>query len=483
VSFERHDFDELEAIERWAVSETTPALSRYCPHTPTPKQQQFLALQTLEALYGGQAGGGKSDALPMGALQYVDVPGFAALLLRRTYADLSLPGALMDRVREWLAPTDARWHADSKTWQFPKGGSITFGYLETDSDIFRYQSAEFQYIGFDELTQFTRRQYTYLISRLRRPDGSSDALGRVPLRMRAATNPGGIGHRWVMERFGLKRDGTQTPNHPRPFVPARLSDNAHIDAEAYRRSLAELDSTTRDQLEHGRWVADGHGRIYPFDPEVHAIDGAPEIVRPFRVLGVDLGSSEIKPTTSFTDIEWDSYDPCTYVVESVKLPGLDVTGCAEQIKKRREDRDGYLAIVVDPGALGTGYIREFRARHHLPIVEAQKRDKLAFRKLLRAAIERGHVKYYRLLCEALEVETDELIWDEDGLDSVPGLDDHCSDGLLYSWRYSRAHFSRTPAKSPAPGTPEADEAEAARIKAREIEAHRARQERPGWEDW
>ena len=75
-------------------------------------------LRHLEAFYGGAAGGGKSIALLMAALQYVDVPGYAAIIFRRSYADLSLPGALMDRAHEWLGSTDAVWHEQIKTWVF-----------------------------------------------------------------------------------------------------------------------------------------------------------------------------------------------------------------------------------------------------------------------------------------------------------------------------------------------------------------------------
>ena len=100
----------------------------------------------------------------MAALQYIDVPGYRALLFRRTFADLNLPGALMDRARDWLGGTPARWNAHDHVWTFPSGASLTFGYLETERDKYRYQSSELQYIGFDELTQFGESPSTSICS-------------------------------------------------------------------------------------------------------------------------------------------------------------------------------------------------------------------------------------------------------------------------------------------------------------------------------
>lgn len=227
-------------------------MTTYIPHQPTEKQAAFLLLDGLEALYGGAAGGGKSDALLMAALQYVDVPGYSALLLRRTYADLALPGALMDRAAEWLMGTDARWNDREKTWSFPSGATITFGYLEHERDRYRYQGAEFQFIGFDELTQFSEPQYRYLFSRLRRLDGVN-----IPIRMRSASNPGGIGHEWVYERFLVTGCSAG-----RVFIPAKLIDNPHLDQQEYQRSLMELDPLTREQLLGGVWSVDPTARAF-----------------------------------------------------------------------------------------------------------------------------------------------------------------------------------------------------------------------------
>ena len=227
---------------QWEIFKRTVLQNKYIPHNPSEKQTEFLILPDPEALYGGAAGGGKSDALLMAALQYVEVPEYAAILFRQSYADLSLPGALMDRAHGWLFQTDARWGDLKKTWIFPSGATLSFGYLENENDKYRYQSAEFQFVGFDELTQFTESQYTYLHSRLRRLKNS-----KIPIRIRAASNPGGRGHEWVKNRFNVLGLGGK------PFIPARLSDNPHIDQDEYEKSLNELDHITRAQLKDGDW--------------------------------------------------------------------------------------------------------------------------------------------------------------------------------------------------------------------------------------
>lgn len=221
----------------------------FIPHQPFKRQAVFLALDDKEALYGGAAGGGKSDALLMAALMFVDEPGYNAILFRKTYADLNLPEAIMSRSHEWLGGTAAKWDGADYRWTFPSGATLSFGYLNHDKDKFRYQSAAFQFIGFDELTQFPAEHYLYLFSRLRKGKGVN-----IPLRMRGGTNPGGLGNDWVYDRFVMDRE--------RQFIPALLAENPFIDQEEYRKSLAELDDTTRKQLEEGLWVTDPAGKPF-----------------------------------------------------------------------------------------------------------------------------------------------------------------------------------------------------------------------------
>lgn len=212
--------------------------NRYIPHEPTIPQARFLLSLDRELCYGGQAGGGKSDALLMAALQFVEVPGYNAIIFRKTFQDLALPDAIMSRSLMWLKGTDAKWNGDNHRWVFPSGATLTFAYLDTENDKYNYQSAQFQFVAFDELTQFTESVYTYLFSRLRRPEGSV-----LPLRMRSATNPGGVGHAWVRARFVDTGE----------IIKATLHDNPYIDQVAYEESLSKLDAVTRAWLKDGNW--------------------------------------------------------------------------------------------------------------------------------------------------------------------------------------------------------------------------------------
>lgn len=150
----------------------------------------------------------------------------------------------MDRSFEWWGGK-ARWSSDKHAWIFPSGATVGFGYLQEKTDKYRYQSAEFQYIAFDELTQHREDDYRYLFSRLRRLEGVD-----IPLRMRAASNPGGIGHDWVKQRFLV-----EGASHGRAFVPAKLNDNPFLDRASYIKTLSNLDPVTRAQLLNGDWSA------------------------------------------------------------------------------------------------------------------------------------------------------------------------------------------------------------------------------------
>lgn len=259
-------------------------LNKYIHHYPDiPQQAKFLSLTCKEALYGGAAGGGKSDALLMAALQYVDVPGYAAIIFRKTYQDLSLPGGLIPRSHEWLAGTDARWDNTTKTWLFPSGAKLSFGYMDSALDHYRYQGSEFQYIGWDELTQFTQAKYEYMYSRLR-----STVSINVPFRVRGATNPGGIGHMWVKKRFVDEK----TRARDAVFIPAKVYDNPHIKIKEYVDSLNYLDPVTRERYLNGDWVIVEAGQMFRREWYGDPVDVAPQHL--LKVVAWDLAATEVE---------------------------------------------------------------------------------------------------------------------------------------------------------------------------------------------
>jgi predicted phage terminase large subunit-like protein len=196
-----------------------------------------------------------SDALLMDALLYVDQPDYAGLLIRRTFAELALPGALMDRAAEWLGGKGCKWDSETHTWRFPSGATLTFGHMETTGSRSRYQSSEFSYIGVDEAVLLREADYLFLFSRLRRKAGSM-----IPGRMRSATNPPTleyVGSDWYERRFSPER-----PQPHRPFVKATLWDNPHIDQADYVSKLNRLDPVTRERLLHGNWKIRAAGKLF-----------------------------------------------------------------------------------------------------------------------------------------------------------------------------------------------------------------------------
>ncbi|HEV8177812.1 MAG TPA: hypothetical protein VGP44_09010, partial [Gemmatimonadales bacterium] len=127
----------MQAEELW------PRLNRYIPIRPTPKQAAFLLVPHKEAFYGGAAGGGKSVAMLSAALQYVDVPNYAALLIRRSYMELMQPNGLIDLSKKWLSSTDAVWRESDYTWRFPSGATLTFRYLQDLRSELAFQGGEY----------------------------------------------------------------------------------------------------------------------------------------------------------------------------------------------------------------------------------------------------------------------------------------------------------------------------------------------------
>jgi phage terminase large subunit len=237
-----------------AASEKRRLLDDILGYKPFPKQRQFHVSPAKYRLFGGAAGPGKSKALLMEAVvQALDHPNVNTLLLRRTFPELET--SLLHYFRRDV-PRElyVAFHESKHLVEWKNGSTTRFGYCASEHDVYQYQGAEYLFIGIDELTLFTLRQWQFLTSRNRCP-----VPGTFPC-MAGATNPGKIGHAWVK---ALWIDMQPAPGMERPeeynagdydFIPARFFDNPIYAADKnYQKTLLALPTNLKRAFFDGDW--------------------------------------------------------------------------------------------------------------------------------------------------------------------------------------------------------------------------------------
>lgn len=239
----------------------------------TQKQNKFINADADEVLFGGAAGGGKSYGQVIDALLYaLKYPGSKQIIFRRTFPELDK--SIIRTALELYPQSIFKYNSSKHTGVFANGSIIDFGYCDSETDVFKYQSAEFDVIRFDELTHFTEDIYIYLISRLR---GAND----FPKSVKSSTNPGGVGHSWVKSRFidcGAPDIVHSFTNGTRIFIPSKVQDNCFLMSKDknYIKRLENLDEKNKKALLYGDWdIFDGQ-YFAEFKRDIHTC-------RPFEI--------------------------------------------------------------------------------------------------------------------------------------------------------------------------------------------------------
>ena len=249
-------------------------------------QEKFLATNAEIAIYGGAAGGGKTYAILMEPLRYINTRGYRAVIFRKNFNQIFASGGIWDESQEMYGDIAGSKSVQTPKfkWSFKNKANIYFDFLGRDADVEKWQGSQITFIGFDELTHFSERQFFYMLSRNRSTCG-------VKPYIRATCNPDADS--WVAkfiswwidqetgypipERSGKKRymarvdddeviwadtrkellDRNIQPNKIKSvtFIASTLADNKILMEKdpGYKANLESLPLVERERLLHGNW--------------------------------------------------------------------------------------------------------------------------------------------------------------------------------------------------------------------------------------
>lgn len=398
-------------------------------------QEQFLSSPADIAIYGGAAGGGKTFALLMEAMRHVRNPEFGGVIFRRESVQITNEGGLWDTALTLYPSMGASWRAQPKMqFNFPSGARIGFGHLNAETSVLDWQGAQLAFIGYDELTHFTRKQFFYMLSRNRstsgvrpyiratcNPDAESwvaefiawwiDQETGLPIRERAGKV------RWFVRRDDVLHwaDSAQAlvkAHRCQPedcksvtFIPALVTDNPALlrSDPGYLANLQSLSLVDRQRLLHGNWKIKPAAGLYFKRSDVTVIDEMPDDVGPDEwVRAWDLAAtepSEVNPDPDYT----------AGVLMARRRSGKIVIGHVHRVRKRAEgvrslikatahdEAQSRVVLPVDPGQAGKeqsdSYVAELSGFRVMTIKATT--NKIARAEPFAAQWQRGRVEIVR----------------------------------------------------------------------------------------
>jgi predicted phage terminase large subunit-like protein len=351
-------------------------------------QERFLSSAADIAIYGGAAGGGKTFALLLEPLRHVNKKDFGAVYFRRTMPMITAEGGSWDKAQEIYPLLGARMRESPQLdATFPSGSRISFHQLQYESTLADWQSAQVPLILFDELTQFAKRQFFYMLSRNR---STSGVRGYV----RAACNPDPDSwvrdfiRWWINEETGLpipersgvlryfvriddtlqwadsreelvKKFGADAEPLSVTFIPASAQDNKILLEKdpGYLAKLKALPRWEREQLLGGNWNARAAAGMIFARTDFKIVAVAPAAPAA-KIRYWDRAATEVSETNS--DPDWTAgvkiskaLDGLFYIehVERFRARPLGVKNAIKNTATQ-DGRDCGIGIEQDPGSAG-----------------------------------------------------------------------------------------------------------------------------------
>jgi len=312
-------------------------------YDPLPQQIKFHTSPAKFRLFGGSAGGGKSYGIIgeaiMRSLKY-DFP-LTGAIFRRSFPELdsTIIRTMLNILPTWMY----KYNQSQHILTLKNGSIIEFCYAESDADVIRYQSREWDWIGVDELTHFSEYQFTYLMSRLR-------TTKPISTKFFAGTNPGGRGHKFCKERWVSKTCANENyRSEDYDFIPAGVLENPYImnTNPDYIENLKMLPEKERKALLEGDWDIFEGMFFSEWSPEKHIVADFDVPEEWQLIMGWDDGTKAPRAVHLYA-IDSDQKIWCVWEYYE---EGENLTVAAENIRRQLKEK-GYWGriykLVVDP---------------------------------------------------------------------------------------------------------------------------------------